>query len=177
MCTEKFSHSRTWAEWLRDGGSRFACPPSHSCAWRSCCCCCCRGCRVSVPSPLRWLPQAILDLELQEDAAAASSSERTPRHPSPEQMLDSPTFSPKEAEDVFWGQTLGCVSRNSDIWEPFPRPGEEEIGEIRSLNRLLLLFSCSVVSDSLQPHRLQHTRLPCPSLSPAVCSNSCPLSQ
>ena len=29
----------------------------------------------------------------------------------------------------------------------------------------------------LQPHGLQHTRLPCPSLSPKVCSNSCPLSQ
>ena len=27
---------------------------------------------------------------------------------------------------------------------------------------VLLLFSCSVVSDSLQPHELQHTRLPCP---------------
>ena len=38
------------------------------------------------------------------------------------------------------------------------------------------LFSCSVVSDSLWPHGLQHTRLPCPSLSPGVCSNSCPLS-
>ena len=32
-------------------------------------------------------------------------------------------------------------------------------------------------SDSLRPHGLQHTRLPCPSLSPGVCSNSCPLSQ
>ena len=42
---------------------------------------------------------------------------------------------------------------------------------------MLLLFSHSVVSDSLQPHGLQHTRLPCPSLSPRVCSNSCPLSQ
>ena len=38
-------------------------------------------------------------------------------------------------------------------------------------------FSCSVMSDSLWPHELQHTRLPCPSLSPGVCSNSCPLSQ
>ena len=36
----------------------------------------------------------------------------------------------------------------------------------------LLLFSCSVVSDCLQPHGLQHARLPCPSLSPGVCSNS-----
>ena len=41
----------------------------------------------------------------------------------------------------------------------------------------LLLFSCSVVSDSLWPHRLRHSRIPCPSSSPGVCSNSCPLSQ
>ena len=40
---------------------------------------------------------------------------------------------------------------------------------------VLLLLSCSVVSDSLLPHRLQHARPPCPSLSPRVCSNSCPL--
>ena len=31
------------------------------------------------------------------------------------------------------------------------------------------------MSDSLQPHRLQHARLLCPSLTPKVCSNSCPL--
>ena len=38
-------------------------------------------------------------------------------------------------------------------------------------------FTCSVVSDSLRPHGLQHTRLPCPSqTAPGVCSNSCPLS-
>ena len=37
--------------------------------------------------------------------------------------------------------------------------------------------SQSVMSDSLQPHGLQRTRLLCPSLSPGVCSNSCPLSQ
>ena len=34
-------------------------------------------------------------------------------------------------------------------------------------------FSCSVVSNSLQPHGLQHARLPCPSPTPKVCSNSC----
>ena len=33
------------------------------------------------------------------------------------------------------------------------------------------------MSSSLQPHGLQHSRLPCPSLSPRVCSNSCPLSR
>ena len=38
-------------------------------------------------------------------------------------------------------------------------------------------FSCSVVSDFLQPHGLQHARLPCPSPTPGVYPNSCPLSQ
>ena len=33
------------------------------------------------------------------------------------------------------------------------------------------------MSDSLRPHGLQHAKLPCPSLSPRVCSNSCPLSR
>ena len=42
---------------------------------------------------------------------------------------------------------------------------------------LLLLFSHSVMSDSLWSPGLQHIRHPCPSLSPRVCSNSCPLSQ
>ena len=41
--------------------------------------------------------------------------------------------------------------------------------------RLLLLLSCSVVSDSLLSLGLQYYRLPCPSLSPGVCLNSCPL--
>ena len=40
-----------------------------------------------------------------------------------------------------------------------------------------LLFSCSVVSDSLWPHGPQHARLRCPSPPPRTCSNSCPLSQ
>jgi len=38
-------------------------------------------------------------------------------------------------------------------------------------------FSHSVVSDSLWPHGLQYTRLPCPSPTLGACSNSCPLSQ
>jgi len=35
----------------------------------------------------------------------------------------------------------------------------------------------SVGSDNLQPHSLQHGRLPCPSLTSGIYSNSCPLSQ
>ena len=38
-------------------------------------------------------------------------------------------------------------------------------------------FSCSVVSDSLWPHGLQHVRLLCPSPTPRACSNSYPSSQ
>ena len=40
----------------------------------------------------------------------------------------------------------------------------------------LLVFNHSVIFSSLGPHGLQHVRLPCPSPSPTVCSNSCPLS-
>ena len=40
-----------------------------------------------------------------------------------------------------------------------------------------LLFSWSVMSNSLQLHELQHARLPYPSQCPKVCSNWCPLSQ
>ena len=38
-------------------------------------------------------------------------------------------------------------------------------------------FSCSVVFDSLQPRGLQHARPPCPSPTPRVYPNSCPLSR
>ena len=38
-------------------------------------------------------------------------------------------------------------------------------------------FSCSAVSDSLWTHELQHARPPCPSPTPGVYSNSCPLSR
>ena len=38
-------------------------------------------------------------------------------------------------------------------------------------------FSCSVMSDSLQPHELQHARPPCPPPVARVYPNPCPLSQ
>ena len=38
-------------------------------------------------------------------------------------------------------------------------------------------FSCSVMSNSLQLHELQHARPPCPSPTPGACSNSCPSSR
>ena len=41
----------------------------------------------------------------------------------------------------------------------------------------VIQFSCSVMSDSLRPHGLQHTRPPCLSPTPGIYSNSCPVSQ
>ena len=45
------------------------------------------------------------------------------------------------------------------------------------INIYLLLFSLSVMSDSLWPYGLQLARLPCPSPSSGACSNSCPWSR
>ena len=50
----------------------------------------------------------------------------------------------------------------------------ERIEIIETLPPQSVQFSHSVVSDSLWPHRLQHTRLPCPSPIPRAFSNSCP---
>ena len=53
----------------------------------------------------------------------------------------------------------------------------ESIQISQSRNFLDVQFSCSVMSDSLQPHGLQHVRPPCPSTTPGVYSNSCPLNR
>ena len=47
------------------------------------------------------------------------------------------------------------------------------------VTEFLICMSCSVAKlcPTLKRHELQNSRLPCPSLSPWVCSNSCPLSQ
>ena len=61
---------------------------------------------------------------------------------------------------------------------PGPEPHSLPIkSQYFSPDTLLLLFSRSVVSDSLWTHVLQCARLPCPSPSPRAFSNSCPLSR
>ena len=45
--------------------------------------------------------------------------------------------------------------------------------EIIQTFRFSVQFICLVVCNSLQPHGLQHARLPCPSPTPGACSNSC----
>ena len=68
---------------------------------------------------------------------------------------------PSENTLLLWWTTPSFILRTSV--QPF-------------LVLVLLLFSRSAVSNSLQSYGLQHTRLPHPSLSPAVCSNLCPWS-
>jgi len=52
---------------------------------------------------------------------------------------------------------------------------EEELKSL--LMKVKVQFSCSVVSNSLRPRGLQHTRPPCPSPTPRIYPNSCPLSR
>ena len=49
--------------------------------------------------------------------------------------------------------------------------------ELQITGRSVSQFRCSVVSDSLRPQGLQHARPPCPSPTPRVYPNSCPLSR
>ena len=48
---------------------------------------------------------------------------------------------------------------------------------VSSINKSSVQFSCSVMSDSLWPHELQHTRPLCPSPTPGMHPNSCPSSR
>ena len=52
-------------------------------------------------------------------------------------------------------------------------PGNLECSRVRASGQ----FSCLVVSNSLWPCGMQHTRLPCPSPTPGACSNSRPSSR
>ena len=62
-------------------------------------------------------------------------------------------------------------------WFPLYRSLCLYLGKKQTAYFMLLLLSCSVVSDSLQPNGLQHTRPPCPSPTPQVYPKPCPLSQ
>ena len=57
-----------------------------------------------------------------------------------------------------------------------PAVGSEGYINTQQLGHLSIQFSRLVVSDSLWPHESQHARPPCPSPTPGVYSNSCPLS-
>ena len=73
-------------------------------------------------------------------------------------------------------QALSCVP---DVWIPtlnlplsWGNKGDDRDSDFKS--SLSVQFSHSVMSNSLQPHGLQHARSPCPTPTPGVYSNSCP---
>ena len=80
------------------------------------------------------------------------------------------------------GSGVKKISSHSLYYRNSPNTGFHWGGRVAALNlptphRLrapLLLFSRWILSDSLRPRGLQHARLPCPSFSPGICSNSCP---
>ena len=72
---------------------------------------------------------------------------------------------------VFW------VSGQSLLWKPSLASLAQLKPSAYTLRTSSVQFSCSVVSDSLLPHGLQHARPLCPSPTPAFCSNSWPSSQ
>ena len=69
-------------------------------------------------------------------------------------------------------QILHRLSRQGGFWIFFTERLSHYLASLSSVQ-----FSHSVVSDSLQPHGLQHARPPSPLTTPGVYSNSCPLSR
>ena len=75
-----------------------------------------------------------------------------------------------------WARVVGRKSLNQEMWFERGTEGSKQRWEATSALKPVQ-FSHSVVSDSLRPHGLQHARPLCPSPTPRVYSNSCPLSQ
>ena len=72
----------------------------------------------------------------------------------------------KKGQVKGWGGfiNLCAINGGAELWTKVPT------------HNSAIQFSRSVTSDSLRPHGLQHSRLPCPSPAPEACSNSCPSS-
>ena len=65
---------------------------------------------------------------------------------------------------------------NRGAWQALYSPwGQKESDRTEHMHNNVLCCSVIKLCPTLRPHGLQHTRLPCPSLSSRVCSNSCPL--
>ena len=79
------------------------------------------------------------------------------------------------------GEDGGVLPSLHGVTSPTAAAGGKNMSEIRIIVQVSfkgsVQFSRSVMFDYLQPHGLQHSRPPCPSPTPRVCSNSCPLSQ
>ena len=98
---------------------------------------------------------------------------------------------PYMVETICWDATAqGWQAENSASWvrtkftrKPFigeelgSHPASASRTHLEDVHVSSVQFSHSVMSDSLQPHEVQHARPPCPSPTPGVHPNSCPSSQ
>ena len=75
-----------------------------------------------------------------------------------------------------WGHRIALVQGPLCAPATLNRPAAKKEPQLKGLENNILV-QLLVVSDSLRSHGRQHARLPCSSLSPRVCSNSCPSSQ
>ena len=74
-----------------------------------------------------------------------------------------------------WGKSKAPTGFYKEKTDHIQRSGDQN--GFRLLKYIHSAVLCLVMSDSLRPHGLKHAGLPCPSLSPRVFSNSCPLSR
>ena len=74
-----------------------------------------------------------------------------------------------------WGKSKAPTGFYKEKTDHIQRFGDQN--GFRLLKYIHSAVLCLVMSDSLRPHGLKHAGLPCPSLSPRVFSNSCPLSR
>ena len=79
-------------------------------------------------------------------------------------FLTSPDSEPCPLFSISFRSSLNYLHSKDFIW-------------FREIQFSSVQCSCSVMSDSLRPHELQHARLPCPSPTPGVHSDSCPSRQ
>ena len=89
-------------------------------------------------------------------------------------FLNSHLFETNKIKHDFMCLVVICIS--SSVWLSFVKKWFFNQNTIDILVSDVQ-FSHSVMSDSLQPHALQHANLPCPSPTPAACSNSRPSNQ
>ena len=87
---------------------------------------------------------------------------------------------------VYHHSNMAPVTKMNYSWKLQDTNSEEEDQHVNRRDKNIILENCipmvlqfshSAVSDSLQPHGLQHTRLPCPLPTLRVYSNSCPRSR
>ena len=88
----------------------------------------------------------------------------------------------KKSEKLSMSDILGLTDHalQEAQWMFFRSKGGVNKNKIRDVQRFSadsVQFSHSVLSNSLWPQGLQHSKLPCPSLTPGACSNSFALSQ